>query len=101
MRHSWPEVELGDDDLREAPQQLAEVRRQRVEVGEVHPGHLACRRAGVRCTAASMAAHVEPQPRMQSSASSSPTISSGGMSLAMPATLAARRWTIFSWFSGV
>ena len=52
-------------------------------------------RRRVRCTAASIAAHVEPQPRTQTSASStSPTATAGGMSLAMPAILAARRSTM-------
>ena len=48
-----------------------------------------------RCTAASIAAHVEPQPRTQQvGVVASPTTSTGGMSRAMPATLAARRSTI-------
>ena len=95
------EVHLGHEHLRVAPQHLAEVARERVEVHEVHVGHLVTPAAHPLDGAVDGAPGASPSRARGARRPASPTTSTSGMSLAMPATLAARRCTIVSWFSGV
>ena len=85
-------VELRDQDLVVRPQNLVQVSAwQWVEVPQVGSRDLDSLRLRACRAAARIVPNVEPQPRTSISASSSPSTSRGGMSLAMFATFQARR----------
>ena len=94
------EVHLGNEHLRIAPQHRLQVPGERVEVTQMRVRDLVASRPHTVHAAVDRAPRRPPTDDEQLGVVASPSISTSGMSSAMPAIFAARRRTMNSWFSG-